>query len=165
VPGVGGQEARFGAEFASFFSCVDGATPEELLHRNIYGEIAIALKGGPWREASMAVLGLAFGLSKEQAGALADGEDALGIVMDFAAMQMQQGVSTVSSGASRLMDRSVSKAVAKAAAEARKLSDTFTDTMSAAFVDVEIDVEMREETDRGAEGASQVAPEHTREFV
>ena len=59
VPGDGGQEARFGCEFGSFFSCVDGATPGELLKRGIYSEIAVALKGGPWREASMAMLAMA----------------------------------------------------------------------------------------------------------
>jgi len=58
--GVGGQEARFGCEFASFFSCDDGATPRELLNRGIYSEIAIALKGGEWRKTSMAMLAKAF---------------------------------------------------------------------------------------------------------
>ena len=78
VPGAGGQEARFGCEFGSFFSCVDGATPGELLKRGIYSEIAIALKGGPWREASMAMLGMAFGLSKEEVEAQSAGQDVLG---------------------------------------------------------------------------------------
>ena len=46
MPGIGGQEARFGCEFGTFFSCDDGATPQSLLHRGIYSEIAVALKGG-----------------------------------------------------------------------------------------------------------------------
>ena len=57
MPGVGGQEARHGCEFGTFFSCAEGATPEYLLKRGIYSEIAVPLKGGPWREASMALLG------------------------------------------------------------------------------------------------------------
>lgn len=55
--GSGDQMARHGCEFATFFSCEDGATPEKLLHKGIYSEIAVALKGGRWREASMALLG------------------------------------------------------------------------------------------------------------
>jgi hypothetical protein len=78
VPGAGGQETRFGCEFGSFFSCVDGATPGELLTRGVYSEIAVALKGGPWREASMAMLAMALGLSKAQAEAQASGQDVLG---------------------------------------------------------------------------------------
>ena len=54
--GVGGQEARGGCEFASFFSCPDGATPATLLKRGIYDTIAVALKGGAWREASMVMM-------------------------------------------------------------------------------------------------------------
>ena len=66
MPGAGGQEARHGCEFSSFFSCSDGATPPELLRRGIYSSIAVPLKGGPWREASMALLGMALGMSKDQ---------------------------------------------------------------------------------------------------
>eukprot|EP00966_Prymnesium_polylepis_P322666 7378912-Prymnesium_polylepis.1 len=51
--GVGGQEARYGCEFASFFSCDDGATPTALLQRGIYAKIAVALKGAQWRKTSM----------------------------------------------------------------------------------------------------------------
>eukprot|EP00966_Prymnesium_polylepis_P188228 4362231-Prymnesium_polylepis.2 len=58
--GVGGQETRFGCEFASFFSCDDGATPMELLNRGIYAKIAVALKGGEWRKTSMVMLAKAF---------------------------------------------------------------------------------------------------------
>jgi len=60
MPGVGGQEGRFGCEFARFFSCDDGATPTELLRRGIYGKIAVALKGGEWRKTSMVMLAKAF---------------------------------------------------------------------------------------------------------
>jgi len=58
--GVGGQETRCGCEFASFFSCDDGATPPELLRRGIYAQIAVALKGGEWRKTSMVMLAKAF---------------------------------------------------------------------------------------------------------
>jgi hypothetical protein len=50
----------------------------KLLKLGIYSEIAVALKGGPWREASMAMLARAFGLSKEEEEARAAGHDVLG---------------------------------------------------------------------------------------
>ena len=54
--GIGGQEDRHGCEFGEFFASPDGATPQELLGMGIYGKIAIALKGGAWREASRVML-------------------------------------------------------------------------------------------------------------
>ena len=94
MPGVGGQEARHGCEFGTFFENQDGArgpdaakaasppravrapldttphsnrengsgengsgyTPVDLIDRGIYSTIAIGLKGGAWREASIVVL-------------------------------------------------------------------------------------------------------------
>jgi len=56
MPGVGGQKGRHGCEFGNFFSCAEGATPGELLKRGIYDQIALPLKGGAWREASLALL-------------------------------------------------------------------------------------------------------------
>jgi len=56
MPGIGGQAGRHGCEFGSFFACPDGATPQPLLSRGIYAKIAIALKGGAWREASLVML-------------------------------------------------------------------------------------------------------------
>jgi len=56
MPGVGGQEARSGCDFGAFFSCEAGSTPAELLVRGIYNEIALPLKGGAWREPSLALL-------------------------------------------------------------------------------------------------------------
>ena len=56
MPGVGGQEARHAVDFGAFFSCADGATPQELLDGGIYNQIAIALKGGAWRRASLVVI-------------------------------------------------------------------------------------------------------------
>ena len=50
MPGVGGQAARLGCEFSTFFSHADGATPEFLLHRGIYSEIAVALAKMQWYE-------------------------------------------------------------------------------------------------------------------
>eukprot|EP00966_Prymnesium_polylepis_P054374 1257084-Prymnesium_polylepis.3 len=67
MPGIGGQEHRHGCEFGAFFACPDGATPRELLNRGIYFEIAVPLKGGPWRKASMALLGSALSMTKENA--------------------------------------------------------------------------------------------------
>ena len=54
--GEGGQEARRGCDFNDFFGHPDGATPASLLQRGIYNTIAVALKGGPWREASMVMM-------------------------------------------------------------------------------------------------------------
>ena len=72
MPGTAdGDVQRYGCEFSAFFSCAEGATPTDLLHRGIYSEIAVPLKGGPWRKASMALLGIALGLSKEEAAAKA----------------------------------------------------------------------------------------------
>lgn len=59
MPGAGGQEVRHGVDFDSFFSCPDGSTPEPLLRRGIYSLLAVALKGGRLREASLAELGRA----------------------------------------------------------------------------------------------------------
>ena len=53
MPGLGGQEARGGCEFGSFFANDKGATPQELLQAGIYAEIASALRGGAWRPTSM----------------------------------------------------------------------------------------------------------------
>jgi len=51
-----GQLARDGCDFDRFFACSEGATPAELLKRGIYRQIAVPLKGGAWREASLALL-------------------------------------------------------------------------------------------------------------
>jgi len=79
MPGVGGQEKRFGCEFGSFFSCPDGATPSELLQRGIYSSIAVPLKGGPWRDASMALMAGALGMSEDDKQTAKEGGDPLGL--------------------------------------------------------------------------------------
>ena len=56
MPGIGGQEARHGAEFVTFFACEHGATPPVLLRQNIYATIAVPLKGSAWRQVSMVLL-------------------------------------------------------------------------------------------------------------
>ena len=104
VPGTGGQEKRSGCEFGSFFSCVDGTTPGELLWHGIYSEIAVALKGGPWREASMAMLAMALGLSKEEAEAQAAGQDVLGEGMGFAESSLYHGLTKMRSGLARVAE-------------------------------------------------------------
>ena len=50
MPGIGGQAERHGVAFATFFA--SDATPLPLLKAGIYATIAVALKGGAWREAS-----------------------------------------------------------------------------------------------------------------
>ena len=50
------QEARGGVEFADFFECEQGTTPQQLLRAGIYSQIAVALKGGQHRKVSMALL-------------------------------------------------------------------------------------------------------------
>jgi hypothetical protein len=60
-PGLG-QEARHGCEFGQFFGCERGTTPAALLQLGIYQKIAIALKGGEWRKASMVILVVTYGL-------------------------------------------------------------------------------------------------------
>ena len=79
MPGEGGQAARFGCEFGSFFACADGATPEELLKRGIYSEVAVPLKGGAWRAASLMLLGMALGMSKEEIEDAKEGGNVLGL--------------------------------------------------------------------------------------
>jgi hypothetical protein len=101
---MGGQETRGGCEFSSFFSCVDGATPSDLLKRGIYSEIAVALKGGPWREVSMSMLGMAFGLSKEQEEAQALGMHVLD--MSFSEGSIQQSLQMMTSGLMRMRRKS-----------------------------------------------------------
>jgi len=90
-----GQEARFGCDFGSFFSCADGATPGDLLKRGIYSQIAVPLKGDAWREASMPLLGMALGMSKEQVESAVEGVDVLGL----GSTAMEIPTQVVSSGA------------------------------------------------------------------
>jgi hypothetical protein len=104
VPGADGK-ARYGCEFGSFFSCVDGATPSKLLKRGIYSEIAVALKGGPWREASIAMLAMTFGLSKEEAEAQAAGQDVLGYGIGFAESSLHHGLTKIGSRLGRVRRR------------------------------------------------------------
>ena len=56
MTGFGGQAARHGCDFNHFFACQDGETPAHLLLRGIYSSIAVPLKGGEWRKASMVLL-------------------------------------------------------------------------------------------------------------
>ena len=59
MPGLGGQDERHGVAFGSFFD--SSATPMALIKAGIYGTIAVALKGGPWRDASMVEMVKAIG--------------------------------------------------------------------------------------------------------
>jgi hypothetical protein len=78
-----GQEARHACEFASFFSCVDGATPSELLKRGIYSEVAVPLKGGAWREVSILLLAKALAVVKERCAEGPRPEASVGNVLEL----------------------------------------------------------------------------------
>ena len=72
-------------------------------------------QGGPWREASMAMLGMAFGLTKEQAEAAANGEDVLGQGIEAgeaageAFLRMWSAASSVGKGMVRRLSLSSSR--------------------------------------------------------
>lgn len=59
MPGI--QQAQHSVEFGAFFASPPDGTPPSLLRRGIYSQIAVPLKGGPWREASMVLLAEALG--------------------------------------------------------------------------------------------------------
>ena len=62
MPGVVGMvEDRHSVDFGTFFACDRGATPDELLQRGIYSTIAIALKGGAWRQVGMVMVAQGLG--------------------------------------------------------------------------------------------------------
>ena len=63
---VGGQDERHGCTFDQLYACKNGATPQSLLRRGVYKQIAIAMKGGEWRRASMVMVASA--LAKSQLG-------------------------------------------------------------------------------------------------
>ena len=72
---VGGQEARFGVEFGAFFYNGDaGTTPDSLLRRKIYSEIALPLRGGAWRDTSMTLLAGSFGMQPKDGTAYGQDE-------------------------------------------------------------------------------------------
>ena len=52
-PGIGQQDERHPCEFAEFFASARGSTPRDLLQLGIYDTVAVPLKGGDWRNASM----------------------------------------------------------------------------------------------------------------
>jgi hypothetical protein len=77
VPGLGGQADRHACEFNCFFSCPAGSTPPHLLQRGVYSQVAVALKGGAWRDTSMALLIKALRMSKEEVNNAKEGHDVL----------------------------------------------------------------------------------------
>lgn len=50
-----------GVKFDDLLDCVDGATPIELLQRQVYAEVAVPLKEGIYRPASLLLLARAVG--------------------------------------------------------------------------------------------------------
>jgi hypothetical protein len=138
----GGQEARFGCEFGSFFSCAAGATPSDLIKRGIYSSIAVPLKGGAWREVSMVLLSMALGMCKEQVEAVSEGHDVLQLGVAAINNVAQYGVSQVRSGKAR--KARLSRGLLGKAKQVHVSRDKHTapaDTVSAASdEDVQVDV-------------------------
>ena len=66
MPGLGGQESRFGVPFSAFFD--SSATPIELIKAGIYATIAVPLKGGAWRGASLVEMLRAIKAAPEERG-------------------------------------------------------------------------------------------------
>jgi len=136
MPGAGGQEARFGCEFSSFFACVDGTTPAELLQRGIYSSIAVPLKGGAWREASMMLLGAALGMSKEEAKEAQRGAGLIDIEVGsrlFASMEKSISIGRVRRSLprlSRIANRqgSVSRAIAVTSSTSATIEESAIET-------------------------------------
>jgi len=52
----GASGSKNGVDFGKFFACADGATPRELIQANIYRNMAVPLKDGAFRPASMMLL-------------------------------------------------------------------------------------------------------------
>ena len=52
---------RHSVEFKTFFDCERGETPKTLIRRGIYNSIAVPLKGGEWRRASMVLVAQGMG--------------------------------------------------------------------------------------------------------
>ena len=50
------SESRNAVDFKDLFMCRKGATPSDLVERGIYSQIAIPLKGGEWRQQSIAMV-------------------------------------------------------------------------------------------------------------
>jgi len=114
----GGQQVRFGCEFGDFFSCSRGATPGELLKAGIYSQIAVPLKGGPWREASMALLGMALGMSKDEVTDAKEGIDVFGILTD----SQRQSSAMLTSFASAAANKSLSGGMAVKSGETKMIA-------------------------------------------
>jgi len=105
MPGAG-QEARHGCEFGDFFACADGNTPEDLLKRGIYSEIAVPLKGGAWREVSMALMAKSLDLTKAEAQAVAGGDDVLGLdveVLTYSSALLSAGKAQMQTAAAHVI--------------------------------------------------------------
>jgi len=71
------QNTRHGCDFDTFFACEDGTTDPTLLRAGIYHEIAVPLKGGAWREASLLMLAQALARNQRADGVCDDADDAI----------------------------------------------------------------------------------------
>lgn len=56
MPGLEQPPTRHAVEFSTFFKCAAGETPAALIQAGLYKTLAVALKGGPWRKASLAMV-------------------------------------------------------------------------------------------------------------
>ena len=88
---------RHGCEFSQFFACAEGTTPDDLLKRGIYAQIAVALKGGEWRRASMVMLAEALAAFEADPEALRRQRSAAGNEADGAA-RLQHRLQSIASG-------------------------------------------------------------------
>jgi hypothetical protein len=52
----GGGGSKNGVDFGKFFACAAGATPLELIQANVYRNVAVPLKDGAFRPASMLLI-------------------------------------------------------------------------------------------------------------
>jgi hypothetical protein len=107
APGFGGQADRHACEFDCFFSCPAGSTPPHLLQRGVYSQVAVALKGGAWRDTSMVLLVKALAMDKEEVEAAKEGHDVLGQGTDAYASQLMRASLARLSAVRRSLARAV----------------------------------------------------------
>lgn len=78
VPGLDTDD-RHACDFANFVANPLGTTPEDLLQNDLYAEEPVPLKGGPYRATSMAMLGMALSMSREDLEIGGKGSSLLGL--------------------------------------------------------------------------------------
>ncbi|EOD15625.1 hypothetical protein EMIHUDRAFT_451652 [Emiliania huxleyi CCMP1516] len=86
-----------GVKFDDLLDCVDGATPIELLQRQVYAEVAVPLKEGIYRPASLLLLARAVG-DQTRTSALRQ--------LTFSSKELRLPSMTLAEGSASLMSRS-----------------------------------------------------------